>query len=144
MYKSMIAYACTCMCVCTRAHTRECARVCVFVWTLIHAFACLHTCVYTFRNIPHQVLKLASLALPPLSNIERLPTRRCWNRKKVIRDYASLVQWTLMQVFESFDHTWGLLACSHDRPIEQPCVWPLNFVYDWFAFLWCWLCAFPK
>ena len=38
--------------------------------------ACVHACVYVhFCNTPPQVLKLASLALPPPpSNIEKLPT----------------------------------------------------------------------
>ena len=36
---------------------------------------CAHACVYVhFCNIPPQVLKLASLALPPPPNIEKLPT----------------------------------------------------------------------
>ena len=36
---------------------------------------CAHACLYVhFCNIPPQVLKLASLAPPPLPNIEKLPT----------------------------------------------------------------------
>ena len=41
----------------------------------MHIDVCAHACVYVhFCNIPPQVLKLASLASLPPSNIEKLPT----------------------------------------------------------------------
>ena len=62
-----------------------CVHACMHAWKYENLGACtrvfictlmcvrMHACMYIFCNIPPQVLKLASLALPP-PNIEKLST----------------------------------------------------------------------
>ena len=63
-----------CICMFMHAYISVCTHACMGVWTFrsmymcfhMYIYVCAHACVYVhFCNTPPQVLKLASLALPP-------------------------------------------------------------------------------
>ena len=63
-----------CICMCMHAYICVCMHACMGVWTFRSMYMCLHmyihvcahACVYVhFYKTPPQVLKLASLSLPP-------------------------------------------------------------------------------